>query len=97
VSLSQHKNDSWRAILITFLGFALSEPIGIAIGLAISKSSELVASIIVSLAGGTFVYVACSEILVHEFAKNQNTIPKMISFIFGAAVIVCLWFLHEHE
>jgi zinc transporter 1/2/3 len=67
VSLGQHEVNSKKAIFLIFFGLSLIEPIGIGLGIGLSSSPEFVESIVMSLAGGTFVYIACSEILVHEF------------------------------
>lgn len=54
--------------IIIFLGvFSLLAPIGIIIGMQIAESNKLVDVTFLSLSGGTFVYVACSEIIVNEF------------------------------
>jgi hypothetical protein len=50
-----------------------------------------------SLAGGTFVYMACSEILVHEFENKKHRYFKFLFFILGAAAITLLWFLDKHS
>jgi len=52
----------------------------------------MVGALIYSFAGGTFIYIACSEILVEEFAKAHYKILKFIAFCFGAAIIILLWF-----
>lgn len=71
------------------------ESAGIGIGLGLHEAPMLVDSIILSIAGGTFVYIACSEILVHEFADKSYRYVKFLFFILGAAVITLLWFLSE--
>lgn len=50
-----------------------------------------------SLAGGTFIYIACSEILVHEFEDKTYRYFKFLFFLLGAAVITLLWMLDQHE
>jgi zinc transporter ZupT len=44
--------------------FAVTAPIGIIIGLAVEKTSLVVDTIFLSISGGTFVYVACTELIV---------------------------------
>ena len=54
--------------ILIFLGiFAITTPIGIIIGMSIAETSPIVDVVFLSLSGGTFVYVACSEIIVNEF------------------------------
>ena len=55
-----------------FLGiFALTTPVGILIGMAISESNAVIDVIFLGLSGGTFIYVACSEIITAEFDKGS--------------------------
>lgn len=68
---------------------------GIGIGIGLSSSLGLIESIVMSLAGGTFVYIACSEILVHEFEDKNYRYLKFFFFILGSAGITVLWFLHS--
>jgi solute carrier family 39 (zinc transporter), member 1/2/3 len=70
VSLGQHQTKSKLAIFFIFFGLSFIESGGIAIGIGLETAPDLVSSIVLSIAGGTFVYIACSEILVHEFSDN---------------------------
>ena len=97
VSLGQHQTKSKKAIFLIFFGLSLIESTGIGIGIGIEDAPGLVSSIVLSLAGGTFIYIACSEILIHEFANNKNRYVKFLFFIIGCAAITLLWFLHQHE
>jgi zinc transporter ZupT len=81
------------AVTLIFTGFALCQSVGLAIGIGLTSAPDIVSSLILSIAGGTFVYIACSEIIVHEFAKPDYRWTKMAFFTFGAAIITCLWFL----
>lgn len=77
--------------------FAIVAPLGIVIGMSISDSNKLVDVTFLSLSGGTFVYVACSEIIVHEFDKGNKQWLKMLLVLLGGAIITCLWFLGGHS
>lgn len=58
--------------IILFLGiFSLIAPLGIIIGMQIAESNKLVDVIFMSISGGTFIYVACSEIIVAEFDRGH--------------------------
>lgn len=74
---------------------ALFQPIGTAIGLALHEAPRLVSSIIISFSGGTFLYIACSEILMNEFSNQKHRYLKFFMFMLGNAVIVPLWLLHS--
>ena len=96
VNLANHNYSSWKYLISTLAIFGVTLPIGVGIGMAISDIPKLATSIIMAFAGGTFVYVACSEIVQGEFKKREKMILKMISFAFGSTVIICLWLLHDH-
>ncbi len=94
VSLGQHKTKSKVAIFFIFFGLSLIESAGIGIGIAMNEAPDLFASCIMSIAGGTFIYIACSEILIHEFENKKYRYWKFLFFLFGSAAITVLWFLH---
>ena len=72
-------------------------PLGILIGMSITDSNKLVDVTFLSLSGGTFVYVACSEIIVAEFDKGNKQWLKMLLVLLGGAIITCLWFFGGHS
>ena len=58
--------------ILLFLGiFSLIAPLGIIIGMQIAESNKVVDVTFLGLSGGTFIYVACSEIIVAEFDKGK--------------------------
>lgn len=97
VSLGQSNSKSKKSMIISIIGLSTFESGGLAIGLGLSDAPEFVSSIILSFAGGTFVYISCSEILVHEFSEAKHRYLKFLMFIVGAAIITCLWFLHATD
>lgn len=65
----------------------------------LNESSLLVDTIFMSVAGGTFVYVACSEIIVNEFSRGGHGCVKLLLVVAGIVVITLLWLLeggHNH-
>ena len=55
-----------------FLGlFSLTTPVGILMGMQVAGSNVLVDVTFLGLSGGTFIYVACSEIIVAELDKGR--------------------------
>ena len=54
--------------LVLLYAFSLATPIGIAIGLMLQGTNEMVEIVFSSFAGGTFVYIAASEVIVEEFS-----------------------------
>ena len=63
---------SLKEIALFLFIFSLISPIGIIIGLFIADSNELVNLCFLAISGGTFIYVACSEIIVHEFDRGKH-------------------------
>ena len=54
--------------MILMVLFALATPIGILIGILLQETNEIVEIIFSSLAAGSFVYIAASEVIVEEFS-----------------------------
>jgi len=89
---------SMIALILTI--FAFTAPTGIILGMILEKTSRIVDVVFLSLSGGTFVYVACSEIIVNEFSRGGYKGAKVLCVCLGIAVICMLWFLegpHNHE
>jgi solute carrier family 39 (zinc transporter), member 1/2/3 len=72
--------------------FAISSPIGIALGMSLANASELVEVIFTCLAAGTFVYIGCSEVVVQEFSVPGDRLLKLAAYLVGALIIILLWF-----
>lgn len=62
---------SIREIALFLAIFSIIAPIGIAIGMSIADSNKIVDVVFLGISGGTFIYVACSEIVVNEFARGK--------------------------
>ena len=86
-----------KIIIILLAIFSVTTPLGIIIGMSISGSDPVLDVIFQGLSVGTFVYVACSEIITMEFAKGDKQWIKMILVFLGGLVITVLWFFGDHE
>lgn len=75
------------------IGFAIASPLGIIIGMFLRDTSPMVNVVFSSIAAGTFVYIACSEVIVEEFSLPGNRFLKYFVFVIGALIITSLWFL----
>lgn len=75
-----------RLILI----FSAFSPVGILIGLFVNNSSVLMEAIFLSLSGGTFLYIAASEIIIEEFSVSKNKYSKFIIYILGCLFVALL-------
>ena len=63
----------------------------------LDSKSDIISAIFNSLAGGTFLYLACSEIIVEEFSKAGNQWLKYITFFFGVIFITAVTIIFQHE
>jgi len=85
--------DQGKGMLLLII-FALATPLGIAAGLIMLGSNEMVEVVFSSFAGGTFVYIAASEVIVEEFSiPGRSKWLQMFTFLLGATLITCMWFL----
>ena len=82
---------SQKEYIINILIFSFITPIGISMGMALTSfSSDFIAGIFLSISVGTFIYIACSEIVIHEFNKKENRYIKFLCFILGAGIVLSL-------
>lgn len=95
ISLSKTFKDDLRMVYKLIFLFSLATPLGITMGILLKEASKMVDIVFQCLAGGTFIYIACSEVVVEEFAMPGYKWTKLLFFIIGAAMITCLWFLGE--
>lgn len=71
--------------------FVLSEPIGIAVGIGMSSADlPILDAVFLSLCTGTFLYIACSEIIVEQFSDQQYKYEKYISYLVGCTLFCVL-------
>lgn len=87
--------DKQTFIRMIFL-FSIFTPLGIVIGMALTAASKLVEAIFISISTGTFLYVACSEVIVEEFAISKNRFIKYLAFIMGGLLIVGITFFEVY-
>ena len=77
--------------------FSILAPIGVVIGMAAAETNLLIDTVFVCVSGGTFIYVACSEIIVAEFDRGSHQWAKMVLVIVGGMTIIGLWFMGGHN
>lgn len=87
-------NDFGLVKKLVFI-FSCATPLGISIGILASNAGDAVNVIMSSLAAGTFVYIACTEIIVAEFSVGGNRWLKCFAFILGACIISSLSFVEK--
>ena len=93
ISLVKTFPNNFKLCRQLILVFSLATPLGVLIGMAVTNAGDIYEVIFSSLAAGSFVYIACSEVIVEEFSIPGNRYWKLLAFLFGAAIITCLFFL----
>lgn len=89
------KNEMKKGILLLTI-FAVATPIGIMLGMALQHSSDIVEVIFNSFAGGTFLYIAASEVIVEEFSMPDRYKWTQYGFFLGGVMLItCLWFMES--
>jgi len=73
--------------------FASFTPLGIVIGILIRSTDEIMEIVFSCLAAGTFIYIACSEVIIEEFSLPRDKGLKLLFFMLGIAIIISLLFL----
>jgi zinc transporter ZupT len=94
ISLVKSFPNDFRLVRQLIFIFAIATPIGVIIGMLCTNAGDLVDVIMSSLAGGTFIYIGCTEIVVSEFAPGTGyKVHKFIAYLCGAALITSLCFM----
>ena len=93
------ENDEKRKGIFLLLIFAFATPCGIIIGLLLQEmDNSLIEVAFNSFAGGTFIYIAASEVIVEEFSMpGRYKWVQYFTFLCGIAIITALWLLEGDE
>ena len=76
--------------------FAIATPLGILVGMLLQDTSPIIEVIFNSFAGGTFIYIAASEVIVEEFSIPDNyKWTQYFTFLAGITLITSLWFIES--
>ena len=82
--------DLFVKMIIIFTSFG---PLGIIIGMIFSDAGNLMKGVMLSISGGTFIYVAASEVIVEEFSLSKKTNIKFLWFLLGGLLTFVLTFI----
>lgn len=93
VSLVKTFPKDFTLVRTLVLLFALATPIGVIIGILCSGAGDIVDVVMSSLAGGTFIYIGCTEIIVQEFSVSGGRFMKLVAYLLGAMLITSLSFI----
>ena len=78
--------------------FAIFTPLGVGLGMLLKNlSSDLIELIFACLAAGSFLYIACSEVIVEEFSISDYRFLKLFFFVIGIAIISSLAYIGDPE
>ena len=75
------------------LMFAAFTPLGVILGWSLQSLGGIWDIVFSSMAAGTFIYIACSEIIAEEFERSEHKIPKLFAFLLGIGFILMLFFI----
>ena len=77
-----------KQLIIMILIFAFIGPIGVVIGIILSETAnDNLQGIFLAISVGTFIYIACSEVLVEEFENLEHKYLKFCMFMVGGIFI----------
>ena len=93
ISMAKTFPDEKRFVTTMICLFGVFTPIGVTLGILLGGSSEMVEMVFSCLAGGSFLYISCSEVIVEEFSISEHRFLKLFFFIIGIAIIASLNFL----
>lgn len=93
IALVKNFPDDFRLVRQLVFLFAIATPVGVVIGMLCSNAGDEVDVVMSSLAGGTFIYIGATEMVVHEFGQGGYKWQKAISYCLGAALITSLCFM----
>uniref|UniRef100_A0A7S3MY37 Zinc transporter ZIP2 n=1 Tax=Strombidium inclinatum TaxID=197538 RepID=A0A7S3MY37_9SPIT len=72
--------------------FALFTPLGVVLGWLLQGRHQLTEIIFSCLAAGSFLYIACSEVIVEEFSESTRKGQKLFFYLLGISLICSLMF-----
>ena len=93
ISLVKTFPDDFKLCRWCVLIFSFATPLGVGIGMIVANAGDIYNIIFSSIAGGSFLYISCTEVIVEEFSIPGNRWWKLLAFLLGAAVIIMLWFI----
>ena len=93
ISLVKSFPNDFKTVRWLIVIFSAATPLGVALGMILAAEGEIYSIVFSSLAAGTFIYIACTEIVVEEFSVSGHRWLKLFVFLVGATIITCLWFI----
>ena len=95
ISLVKTFPNDFRLCRWLVFTFSIATPFGVILGIALASADDIYEIVFNSIAAGTFLYIACSEVIMQEFSAPGNRYWKLLAFLIGAAIITVLFFIPE--
>lgn len=87
ISFVRAKTDKTNFIAMSIV-FGIISPLGVVVGWVLSESDyQIIQGIFLALSTGTFLYVACTEVIVEEFSVGGYRVIKFILYMLAAFFI----------
>jgi len=74
---------------------AIMNPLGILIGWLLSNQGAVVTGVFQSISAGTFLYIACGEVIVNEFNLKRFRVFKFFLFCIAIGFVTLLFFIEQ--
>ena len=75
---------STKFFYLIIILFSIVGPVGVGVGIVLAETAgELVEGIFLSISTGTFLYVACSEVIIEEFSTPKKRYLKFALYLVG--------------
>jgi len=98
LGISFYKSGTEKGTFIKMIViFALFTPFGIVIGLLFAQAGNLIQGILLSISGGTFIYVSASEVIVEEFSVTKYKYRKYLFYLLGGILVGILKIFEVEE
>ena len=83
--------------LAAFILFALLTPLGVIIGLLVTKANSKAQGIVLAVSGGTFLYISVAEIITEEFGYKDGIFWRFLAFWVGVGIMILTWVAETSE
>ena len=96
-SMAKAFPDRDNHVVLLLFFFSIFTPLGVLIGWAVGDDSPLTEMVFTCLAAGTFLYIACSEVIIEEFSSPKNKWIKLVFYLIGMGIIASIKFIEPAD
>jgi len=94
ISMAKAGFTGLKAYLLVFI-FSLATPFGAVIGLIFSGTNSKLKGVLLAISAGTFLYIACVEIISEEYQGKGNKFWKFLMTSLGIGLMILIWFIEQ--